>query len=81
MLGDDYFQSFLENKKTAGLFSEWGNGELVPAVYEKMLKASVSNPERIKEIQYITRVVEDEVIIPQEFAEMYKAFCDVLEIK
>ncbi len=81
VLGDDYIQSFLENKKAAGEYGEWGNGEIVPAVYEKMLKASVSNPERIKEIQYITRVIEDDMIIPKEFTDMYKIFCDTLGIK
>lgn len=81
VLGDDYIQSFLENKKAAGEYGEWENGEIVPAVYEKMLKASVSNPERIKEIQYITRVIEDDMIIPKEFTDMYKIFCDTLGIK
>ncbi|MBO7451618.1 MAG: phospholipase D family protein [Clostridiales bacterium] len=81
VLGDDYVQSFLENKKSAGENGNWESGELVPAVYEKMLKASVSNPERIKEIQYITRVIEDDLIIPKEFTEMYKVFCDTLGIK
>ena len=46
-----------------------------------MLKASVSHPERIKEIQYITRVIEDDIIIPKEFTDMYKIFCDTLEIE
>lgn len=81
VLGDDYIQSFLENKKAAGEYGDWENGEIVPAVYEKMLKAAVSNPERIKEIQYITRVIEDDTIIPKEFTDMYKIFCDTLGIK
>lgn len=81
VLGDDYIRSFLENKKAAGAYGEWENGETVPAVYEKMLKASVSNPERIKEIQYITRVIEDDTIIPKEFTDMYKVFCDTLGIE
>ena len=62
-------------------YGEWKNGEIFPAVYEKMLKASVSNPEKIKEIQYITRVIEDDMIIPKEFTDMYKIFCDTLGIK
>lgn len=81
VLGDDYIQSFLENKKAAGEYGDWESGEIVPAVYEKMLKAAVSNPERIKEIQYITRVIEDDTIIPKEFTDMYKIFCDTLGIK
>lgn len=80
VLGDDYIQSFLENKKNTGEYTAWEGGEAVPAVYEKMLKASVSNPERIKEIQNITRVLEDDTVIPPEFNAMYKEFCDTLGI-
>ena len=81
VLGDDYVQTFLENSKVDGAYAEWKKAELMPAVYEKMLKASVSNPERIKEIQYITRVIEDATIIPPEFTEMYKVFCETLGIE
>lgn len=81
VLGDDYVQTFLENSKVDGSYAEWKKAELMPAVYEKMLKASVSNPERIKEVQYITRVIDDPSIIPPEFTEMYKVFCNTLGIK
>ena len=37
ILGDDYVQSFLENKKSCGTFSEWNHNTEMPAVYEKML--------------------------------------------
>ena len=81
VLGDDYIQTLLENKKAAEKYGEWKDREIVPAVYEKMLKASVSHPERIKEIQYITSVIEDDIIIPKEFTDMYKVFCDTLGIE
>ncbi len=81
VLGDDYVQTFLENSRADGSFAEWKKAELMPAVYEKMLKASVSNPERIKEIQLITKVIDDDAIIPPEFTEMYNEFCETLGIK
>lgn len=81
VLGDDYVQAFLENKKASGATSEWDNGNVMPAVYEKMLKTSLSDPDRLKEIQYITKIVEEEDIIPREFREMYQVFCDTLGIK
>ena len=81
ILGDDYVQSFLENKKAAGASSEWNQINVMPAVYEKMLKTSVSDPERLGEIQYITKAIEEEEIIPPEFREMYSVFCKTLGIK
>lgn len=81
VLGDDYVQSFLENKKSTGASGEWDAGNAMPAVYEKMLKTSLSDPGRLSEIQYITRIVEEEDIIPPEFREMYQVFCDTLGIK
>ncbi len=81
ILGDDYVQSFLESKKLSEAYGEWDKYSAMPAVYEKMLKTSVSDPERIGEIQYITKAIYDEEIIPPEFREMYRVFCDTLGIK
>ncbi len=81
ILGEDYVQSFLENKKLSGKHGEWDQNSAMPAVYEKMLKTSVSEPERLGEIQYITKAIEEEEIIPPEFREMYDVFCNTLGIK
>ena len=81
ILGDDYVQSFLENKKAAGGYGEWDQNSAMPAVYEKMLKTSVSDPDKLGEIQYITKAIEEEEIIPPEFREMYNVFCNTLGIK
>lgn len=81
ILGDDYVQSFLENKKLSGAYGEWDQNTAMPAVYEKMLKTSVSDPDRLGEIQYITKAIQEEEIIPPEFREMYSVFCNTLGIK
>ena len=81
ILGDDYVQSFLENKKASGAYDEWDQSSSMPAVYEKMLKTSVTDPDRLGEIQYITKAIQEEEIIPPEFREMYSVFCDTLGIK
>lgn len=81
ILGDDYVQSFLENKKASGGYGEWGQNGTMPAVYEKMLNTSVSDPDRLGEIKYITKAIEEEEIIPPEFREMYGVFCKTLGIK
>lgn len=81
ILGDDYVQSFLENKKSSGAYGKWDQNSAMPAVYEKMLKTSISDPDRLGEIQYITKAIEEEGIIPPEFREMYEVFCNTLGIK
>ena len=81
ILGDDYVQSFLENKKFSGTYGEWDQNNAMPAVYEKMLKTSVSDPNRLGEIQYITKAIQEEEIIPPEFREMYGVFCNTLGIE
>lgn len=81
ILGDDYIQSFLENQRLSGAYGNWGKSDNQAAVYEKMLRTAVSNPEKIEEIQYITRAVEEKEIIPQRFRDMYRVFCETLGIK
>ena len=81
ILGDDYVQSFLENNKSSGGYGEWDQNSAMPAVYEKMLKTSISDPDRLGEIQYIIKAIEEEEIIPPEFREMYSVFCNTLGIK
>ena len=81
ILGDDYVQSFLENRALSSYAGEWAVGNAMPAVYEKMLKASLSDPDRIGEIKYVTQIIEDREIIPDEFREMYQVFCETLGLK
>ena len=61
--------------------SRWENpaffcnsSDAMPALYEKMLKTSVDEPERIKDIGYILKMVTDNEIIPDEFRELMKRF-------
>ena len=53
----------------------------MPAVYEKMLKTSVSNPGRLNEIKAITKAIQDDEVIPPEFRDMYGVFCDTLGLE
>ena len=81
ILGDDYVRSFLENKNSLGNGIDWKSSNTMPALYEKMLKTSLNDPDRLSDIKYITQLVEEEDIIPIEFREMYQVFCDTLKIK
>ena len=80
ILGDDYVRTFLENKNASDNWIEWKASNTMPAIYEKMLKTSLNDPDKLKDIKYVTKLVEDEDIIPTEFREMYQVFCDTLKI-
>ncbi len=81
VLGDDYLLSLLESKQIS---KTGGNGEeahnSMPAVYEKMLKTSLTDPDRLKEINYILRMIDDNDIVPDEFRDMYQIFRNTLRI-
>lgn len=81
VLGDDYIASMLEGKQMgeSGFFCN--SSDAMPALYEKMLKTSVDEPERIKDIGYLLKMVTDNEIIPDEFRELYETFCTTLKIR
>ena len=81
VLGDDYVASMLEGKQMgeSGFFVN--SSDAMPALYEKMLKTSVEEPERIKDIGYVLKMVTDKDIIPDEFRELYETFCNTLKIR
>ena len=81
ILGDDYVASMLEGKqmRESGFFAN--SSDAMPALYEKMLKTSVEEPERIKDIGYVLKMVTDKDIIPDEFCELYETFCNTLKIR
>ena len=81
VLGDDYIASMLEGKQMgeSGFFCN--SSDAMPALYEKMLKTSVEEPERIKDIGYILKMVTGNEIIPDEFRELYETFCNTLKIR
>lgn len=74
-------QDMLEGKQMgeSGFFAN--SSDAMPALYEKMLKTSVEEPERIKDIGYVLKMVTDKAIIPDEFRELYETFCNTLKIR
>lgn len=56
--------------------------EFVPLEYSViMVCLSVEEPERIKDIGYVLKMVTDKDIIPDEFRELYETFCNTLKIR
>ena len=81
VLGDDYILSMIEGKqiRESGIFSK--KSGIMPAIYEKMLKVAVTEPEKIKDIGYVLKMVNDSEIIPDEFRRLYEIFCSTLKLR
>jgi hypothetical protein len=49
-------------------------------IYERMLKTAVTNPDRIKEIESVIKMIDDESIVTPEFKKMYETFKNTLKL-
>jgi len=74
VLGDDYLLSLLENKNNTKHGFLFGGGEIIPALYEKMLKAAAHSPQKFNDIKKIMDLISDDNIIPDGFKELYEVF-------
>lgn len=83
ILGDDAILSTQEGKK--GLDTGSPNDEIrketFPAIYEKMLKAAYSSPDRLKEIKKVYDSVKDANVVPEDFSALYDTFIKTLKLK
>lgn len=81
VLGDNYLLSALEEMKLKSAGTWTAGHEQMPALYEKMLKTALEDPDRLKEIGYLLSMITDDGIIPDEFRELYETFKKTLKIK
>ena len=81
VLGDDYILSMMESKQIgeSGLYQKSVN--VFPALYEKMLKTALEEPQKLNEISYLLKMVTDKDIIPDEFRDMYETFRTTCKLK
>lgn len=81
VLEDSYLLSLLEERPAGGTGS-WNNShDSLPALYEKMLKTALEEPEKLREIGYLLRMITKEDIVPGEFRELYDTFRKTLRLK
>ncbi|MCC8136681.1 MAG: phospholipase D family protein [Clostridiales bacterium] len=80
VLGDNYLSTLMEEKQLqeSGLYRQ--SGDAMPALYEKMLRVSLEEPERLNDIRYVLDMITDTDIIPQEFRDTYEIFCKTPKI-
>lgn len=74
ILGENYYLSLLETKKLSGKGYLFSSGQPIPALYEKMLKAAATSPDKLREIGRLLDMISDEDIIPEGFIELYETF-------
>ena len=64
---------FMEESSGLG-YSGNHKAVILPALYEKMLKTAVEEPEKFNEIDYLLKAVAQDGVIPPKFEETYKIF-------
>lgn len=81
VLGEDYLLTMLEDKKLQRSGLAGKEVQQLPALYEKMLKTALEEPERLKEIDYLLKMITNTDIIPDEFRELYETFKTTLRLR
>lgn len=81
VLGEDYLLTILEDKKLQRSGLAGKEVQQLPALYEKMLKTALEEPERLKEIDYLLKMITNTDIIPDEFRELYETFKTTLRLR
>ena len=80
ILGEDYLLTLLE-ESLLGKSGFYGDqADRLPALYEKMLKTALEDPARLKEIEYVLKMIHDKEIIPDEFRVLYDTFKKTLSL-
>jgi hypothetical protein len=75
LLSDSYTRAALENSdiRNSGFFAD-SKGAVMPALYERMLKAAAKSKGKFRELEYIMKMVEDKGVVPEGFHELYETF-------
>lgn len=54
--------------------------EILTPIYERMLKTAYTNPERLKDVEDIISLIDDDKIVTPEFKQMYETFKATLKL-
>jgi hypothetical protein len=76
LLSDNLLLSSLEQMDAERLVNGTSNVSWLqaPVLYENMLKTVARDPERLKEIERVIKLIDDQEIIPEDFNELYQIF-------
>ena len=81
LLGDDSILSALEVNSGGMAYGNYANKPNydTPALYEKMLQAAATEPQKFKGIEYMMKSITDDGIIPDDFKALYMKFMKVVK--
>ncbi len=88
ILGDDSFASFTDDiidlvegeyDEEANKSKSKSNDNILTPVYERMLKTAFTNPERLKDVEEVINMIDDDEIVTPEFKQMYETFKTTLK--
>ena len=75
LLGDSYVLSTMDTEVVLGQGGGAGRPvDLLPPLYEKMLRTAAEDPQRLKEIGYLLKAVAKDGVVPEHFEELYNTF-------
>ena len=78
LFGDDYYSNFISPDEKSKDFSKQFYVQL-SGLYEKMLQASIYDPDKFDDIKDIIESLSDEKIVPDGFNELYNTFLEVID--
>lgn len=84
VLGDSSEQilsEIMESEEACSQSSNRRTTQPVTALYERMLRTACDDPERLKDIERIMKLIDNEEIVKPGFKRMYKTFMTALKIK
>lgn len=71
LLGDDALLSVIGNEGSASNGSATRSSMSTPALYEQLLKAAATDPERLRGIDDLMKTISDSNVIPEQFDGLY----------
>lgn len=75
LLGDNYLLTLIEaNNLSKSAFFGQGSSLPMPALYESMLRAAATTPEKFAEIDGLLKMITNDQVIPDRFVELYNTF-------
>lgn len=77
LLGDSFILTALETGESgtgSNSRNDHGTADMLPALYEKMLRTAASDPDRFRQIDALMRSISKDGIIPDDFARVYEIF-------
>ena len=80
LLGDDYIMTPVETQGVNPKDIQSGFTIQLPELYEKMLKAAMYDPGKFKEIEFLIKMLSNDMdVIPEGFNELYNTFKRVID--